>query len=115
VANSDRNLPLEPPSTAREFATTGRPLLGDFLALGSAIFYSLYITLLKLRIRDEARINMPLFFGFVGLFNIFLGAPVLGLLHVTKLELMEWPEARRAGIIIILNVGGLAAGLYQIS
>ncbi|KAF9963167.1 hypothetical protein BGZ65_005436 [Modicella reniformis] len=42
------------------------PLLGDFLALISAFFYGCYTVLLKIRIQNESRVNMPLFFGFVG-------------------------------------------------
>jgi len=106
VANSDRALTPAPVPhrSIREVAVAASPVFGDLLALGSAIFYSLYITLLKVRIREESRVDMPLFFGFVGLFNIFLGVPVLGLLHVTGAEDLEWPNARRAWITIITNM-----------
>ncbi|XP_006454427.1 hypothetical protein AGABI2DRAFT_61007, partial [Agaricus bisporus var. bisporus H97] len=49
-----------------------KPLIGDTLALVSALFYASYVILLKVRIENEERINMQLFFGFVGLFNIML-------------------------------------------
>jgi len=115
VANSDRTLPSTPvpQQSIREVTAAASPLFGDLLALGSAIFYALYITLLKLRIREESRIDMPLFFGFVGLFNIFLGMPVLGLLHVTGAEDLEWPNARRAWIAIITNMLITLSGDYM--
>ncbi|KAJ6610110.1 hypothetical protein B0H10DRAFT_2062145, partial [Mycena sp. CBHHK59/15] len=50
--------------------TSTAPVLGDSLALISAIFYALYVILLKVRIRSESRVDMQLFFGFVGLFNV---------------------------------------------
>lgn len=39
------------------------PLLGDMLALLSAFCYAIYVILLKVRIGDEERIDMQLFFG----------------------------------------------------
>ncbi|KAL8694487.1 MAG: hypothetical protein Q9218_000900 [Villophora microphyllina] len=44
--------------------------IGDALALLSAVLYGIYTTVMKKKIGDEARVNMPLFFGFVGLFNM---------------------------------------------
>jgi len=43
-------------------------ILGNILALLSALFYAMYVILLKVRIKAEYRIDMQLFFGFVGLF-----------------------------------------------
>lgn len=77
------NSVLPPPSN---------PLLGDFLALLSALFYALYLILLKLRIRTESRIDMQLFFGFVGLFNILFLWPVGVVLHLTGLEKWGMPK-----------------------
>lgn len=74
------------------------------LALGSAILYALYITLLKTRIQDESRIDMPLFFGFVGLFNIFLALPIYLSVQALGIESIEWPDATKAWLTIIANV-----------
>ncbi|KAJ7619142.1 hypothetical protein DFH06DRAFT_1235447 [Mycena polygramma] len=41
-----------------------RPILGDCLALISAVFYAIYVILLKVRMRSESRVDMQLFFGF---------------------------------------------------
>ena len=79
------------------------PVLGDFLALVSAAFYALYVILLKIRIGSESRIDMKLFFGFVGLFNILLAWPVGLFLHVIGLEVFEWPTKNQV-LAILINV-----------
>jgi len=45
--------------------------VGDILSLFSAVCYATYVVLLKKMIRNETRINMRRFFGFVGLFNFY--------------------------------------------
>ncbi|KAH7339526.1 hypothetical protein B0J17DRAFT_655521 [Rhizoctonia solani] len=79
-------------------------LFGDFLALGSALFYALYVVLLKVRIGDESRINMQLFFGFVGIFNILGFWPMGVLLHYTKIEVFEPPSSKKALYAVLLNM-----------
>ncbi|CAG8723203.1 16815_t:CDS:2, partial [Acaulospora morrowiae] len=78
-------------------------LFGDSLALVGAFFYGCYTVLLKLRIQDESRINMPLFFGFVGLYNIFLLWPLFLLLHVTGVEEFQLPPDGNVWIMIMVN------------
>jgi solute carrier family 35, member F5 len=85
-------------------AQASRPILGDFLALLSALFYALYVILLKVRIKEESRINMQLFFGFVGLINIIVGLPIGLLLHVLNIERFEPPTNARAIVSLIINV-----------
>ncbi|KAG0260309.1 hypothetical protein DFQ27_003617 [Actinomortierella ambigua] len=79
------------------------PLFGDFLALLSAMFYGCYTVLLKVRIQNESRVNMPLFFGFVGLFNLALLWPVFGILHWTGIEPFELPQGSRIVWMIAIN------------
>lgn len=40
-------------------------LVGDGLALLSAVCYAVYVILLKVKIEDEERVDMQLFFGYV--------------------------------------------------
>jgi len=80
------------------------PLLGDFLALLSAMFYAFYVILLKVRIRQESRINMQLFFGFVGLFNILFLWPLGLILHYTGAERFELPSDGKAIGSLLLNM-----------
>ncbi|KAF7721356.1 hypothetical protein EC973_004837 [Apophysomyces ossiformis] len=79
------------------------PLLGDLLALAGAVFYGCYTTLLKLRIQDESRVNMPLFFGFVGAFNVLLLWPVFFLLHWSGIETFQLPTSPVLWTMVLLN------------
>lgn len=60
--------------------------IGDAMALVSAIVYGLYVTVMKVRVGDEDRVSMPLFFGLVGVINVLLLWPVFFVLHFTGLE-----------------------------
>ncbi|KAK4512916.1 uncharacterized protein ATC70_003626 [Mucor velutinosus] len=79
------------------------PLIGDFLALLGAIFYGCYTTLLKLRIGSEDRIDMSLFFGFVGAFNVLLLWPMIPILNYIGLETFQLPMNATLWVIILLN------------
>ncbi|KAK9479232.1 hypothetical protein V1514DRAFT_328814 [Lipomyces japonicus] len=83
--------------------TAGSIVVGDAMALVSAAIYGLYTTLLKLRIGDESRINMQVFFGFVGVFNVILLWPILLLLHFTGAERLEAPPSSFVWLILLLN------------
>ncbi|KAI0652199.1 hypothetical protein C8Q79DRAFT_1005424 [Trametes meyenii] len=80
------------------------PLVGDALALFSALFYALYVTLLKVRIRSEERIDMQVFFGFVGLFNILACWPIGVVLHLTGIEPFQLPYTGKAVVAILINM-----------
>lgn len=80
------------------------PILGDTLALISALFYALYVILLKVRIRSESRVDMQLFFGFVGLFSVLLCWPVGLVLHLTGGEIFELPRGGKILTGVLINV-----------
>jgi solute carrier family 35 protein F5 len=80
-----------------------RPILGDALALVSALFYALYVILLKVRMGSESRVDMQLFFGFVGLFNILTCWPIGVFLHIIGAETFELPK-RAAVAALAINV-----------
>ena len=61
-------------------------LIGDGMAFASAIIYGLYVTVMKLRVGNEDRVSMPLFFGLVGFFNVIFLWPGFILLHYTGIE-----------------------------
>ncbi|KAJ7837499.1 hypothetical protein B0H14DRAFT_2790919 [Mycena olivaceomarginata] len=97
VSLSDSVQPQQPPGPAsRPLAhvvdLAPHPILGDTLALISALFYAFYVILLKVRIRSESRVDMQLFFGFVGLFNILLCWPIGIFLHLIGVETLELPK-----------------------
>jgi len=79
------------------------PLLGDILALLSAVAYAAYVLLLKVQIRSEARVSMTLFFGFVGLWNILFMWPVGVLLHLGGVEKFELPRGGELWASILIN------------
>lgn len=80
------------------------PIVGDILALLSALFYALYVTLLKVRVHSESRVDMQLFFGFVGLFNIVACLPIGAILHLARIERFELPTSTKAVVIILISV-----------
>ena len=77
--------------------------IGDFLSLASAVLYGTYSVLMKKRIRDESRVNMLLFFAFVGAINTLLLWPGLIILHATGVEVFELPPTSRIWIIVIVR------------
>ncbi|KAF9452664.1 hypothetical protein P691DRAFT_803782 [Macrolepiota fuliginosa MF-IS2] len=100
--------PESTPSTTKSlmaiFEHSSQPLLGDVLALTSALFYALYVILLKVRIKDESRIDMQLFFGFVGLFNVLACWPIGLVLHLTGMERFELPTKAAEWYAIVVNM-----------
>ncbi|TKA78685.1 hypothetical protein B0A55_04497 [Friedmanniomyces simplex] len=86
-----------PEKTLREVA------IGDALALLSAVLYGIYAVFLKRRIADESRVNMPLFFGLVGLFNVLLLWPGFIILHLTGAETFEVPPSKWVTTVIMCN------------
>ncbi|MCJ1403311.1 hypothetical protein MMC11_006534 [Xylographa trunciseda] len=77
--------------------------IGDILALGSAVLYGIYTIFMKKRIGDEGKVDMLLFFGFVGAFNMITLWPGFLVLHFTGLETFELPPTNRIWIIVIVN------------
>ncbi|KAL9101154.1 MAG: hypothetical protein Q9163_003556 [Psora crenata] len=97
AGNNDKNRGNFPHKTHKELA------IGDALALASALLYGVYTTLMKKRIGDEARVDMPLFFGFVGLFNLVTLLPGLFLVHYTGIETFQLPPTKRITTIVLVN------------
>ncbi|WYZ38912.1 hypothetical protein EsH8_III_000826 [Colletotrichum jinshuiense] len=83
--------------------TTGQIAIGDLMAFVSAIIYGLYVTVMKRRVGNEDRVNMPLFFGLVGLFNVVFLWPVFFILHFTGLEPFSFPPTSKIWLIVIGN------------
>lgn len=84
-----------------------QPLLGDALALISALFYAIYVVFLKVKAKDESRIDMRLFLGFVGLFNALTCWPVGVALHWMGMERFELPGTATQWYALIANVSFL--------
>ncbi|KAF4627000.1 hypothetical protein G7Y89_g11158 [Cudoniella acicularis] len=81
----------------------GEIAIGDAMAFGSAILYGIYAIVMKKRIGNEDRVNMPLFFGLVGLFNVIFLWPGFLILHFTGVEKFGFPPTGKIWTIVLLN------------
>lgn len=72
------------------------------MAAFSAIMYGVYTIVMKKQVGDESRVNMQLFFGLVGLFNVFLLWPGFVVLHLTGIESFQFPGTKRVWVIILV-------------
>ena len=75
---------------------------GDVLAIISALIYSFYVTGLKIKIGDETKVNMFLFFGFIGILNLSILWPGIMILNTANLEKLVWPD-REIWILLFIN------------
>ncbi|XP_017296287.1 solute carrier family 35 member F5 isoform X2 [Kryptolebias marmoratus] len=65
---------------------------GSLWSLIGAVLYAVYIVMIKRRVDREDKLDIPMFFGFVGLFNLLLLWPGFLLLHYTGFEAFELPS-----------------------
>jgi solute carrier family 35 protein F5 len=79
-------------------------MLGDALALISAFVGAVCVIFMKVRLKDESRVNMQLFFGLVGLFNMLLLWPIGLILHLTGAEKFGLPRTKQDLYAIMTNV-----------
>lgn len=82
--------------------TDARMSRGIVLALLSAVCYAAYLVLVKHKSAVDQRINIPLFFGFVGLWNLLLLWPVFFVFNFTQIEVFELPNQRQL-LLLLLN------------
>ena len=66
------------------------------------MFYAVYIVMIKRKVDREDKLDIPMFFGFVGLFNLLLLWPGFFLLHYTGFEDFEFPN-KVVLLCIIIN------------
>ena len=104
-ANHDKNRGSFPHKSHREIA------IGDILAFSSAIIYAIYSILMKKKIGDESRVDMVMFFGFVGLLNLVTLLPGFFVLHFTGIETFELPPTRRILAIVLVSINVRAGAL----
>lgn len=76
--------------------------LGDAMAAFSSIMYGVYTIVMKKQVGDESRVNMQLFFGLVGFFNLVLLWPGFFILHWTGVEPFQLPSTNRVWMIILV-------------
>ncbi|KAH8413755.1 hypothetical protein KR222_007377 [Zaprionus bogoriensis] len=74
---------------------------GVLLALFSAFFYASYLVFVKRKSDTEEKVDIPLFFGFVGLWNVLLLWPIFFILHFTKIETFELPGQGQFALLFL--------------
>ncbi|KAL7737023.1 hypothetical protein ACLKA6_005249 [Drosophila palustris] len=74
---------------------------GVLLALFSAFFYASYLVFVKRKSDTEEKVDIPLFFGFVGLWNMLLLWPIFFILHFTKIETFELPSQGQFALLFL--------------
>lgn len=82
--------------------SVGRDTLGSLWSLAGAMLYAVYIVMLKRNVDREDKLDIPMFFGFVGLFNLLLLWPGFFLLHYTGFEVFEFPS-KLVWIYLVVN------------
>lgn len=82
------------------------------MAFLSAVLYGAYAVVMKKRVGNEDRVNMPLFFGFVGLFNLVFLWPGFFVLHFTGVEAFELPPTRKIWTVVLVCSYKGSARLY---
>ncbi|CAH1981810.1 unnamed protein product [Acanthoscelides obtectus] len=85
-----------------DFSLESQIPFGAILSMLSAFFYSTYLVFLKREVDHEDKIDIPLFFGFVGLFNLILLWPLFFILHFSKVETFELPTKEQM-MLLLLN------------
>ncbi|WAQ94124.1 S35F5-like protein, partial [Mya arenaria] len=76
-------------------------------ALSSAVLYAVYLVALRRKVDHEDKLDIPLFFGFVGLFCLLCLWPVFLLLnYVDHLESFQWPNTEQCLFILINGLIG---------
>ncbi|XP_017090682.2 solute carrier family 35 member F5 [Drosophila bipectinata] len=87
---------------------------GVLLALFSAFFYAAYLVFVKRKSDTEEKVDIPLFFGFVGLWNLLLLWPIFFILHFTKIETFELPSQGQFALLFLNGLIGtvLAEALW---
>ncbi|XP_028928721.1 solute carrier family 35 member F5 isoform X2 [Ornithorhynchus anatinus] len=76
--------------------------LGSAWSLAGAALYAVYIVMIKRKVEREDRLDIAMFFGFVGLFNLLLLWPGFFVFHYAGWEAFELPS-RLVWFYIFLN------------
>lgn len=79
----------------------GKVPVGAIWSLVSAGLYAFYLVLIKRKVDNEDRMDIPMFFGFVGMFCMLLLWPGFFILNAAKEEVFEWPKNQQWMFILI--------------
>ncbi|XP_050549148.1 solute carrier family 35 member F5 isoform X2 [Daktulosphaira vitifoliae] len=77
---------------------------GFLLSLSSALFYALNIVTIRSWIDHEDKLDITLYFGLVGLFNVLMFWPIFIFLHYFEIETFEWPSKQQVLSLIVNGI-----------
>lgn len=86
--------------STKDFHLDREPLSAIWSVLG-ALLLALFLVLLRRRVDNEDKLNMPMFYGFLGLCVLLLLWPGLVILHLTKIEELVWPNTFEWSLLVI--------------
>lgn len=84
----------------------GKGTIGSLWSLAGAALYAVYIVMIKRKVDREGKMDIPMFFGFLGLFNILFLWPGFLLLHYSGFEAFELPSNLVCTYILINGLIG---------
>ena len=96
AGDNDDNRGKFPYKTPRQIA------IGDAMAFISAVLFGMYAIIIKSRIDNGDRVNIPLFFGMTGLLDLVFLWPGFLILHYTGVEKFELPQTRQVWTIVLV-------------
>ncbi|GAB6030852.1 hypothetical protein CHUAL_007689 [Chamberlinius hualienensis] len=83
---------------------------GAIWAIVGSLAYAGYLVLLRRKVENEDSMDIPMFFGFVGLFSMLTLWPGVLILHYSGVETVELPTAKQC---ILLSVNGLIGTVFS--
>lgn len=84
--------------------------VGAIWAVLGSLFYAMYLVLLRRKVENEDKMDIPMFFGFVGLFSLLTLWPGIIILNYAGLEKLEWPTTKQ-WLILVMN--GLVGTVFS--
>ncbi|ESO86889.1 hypothetical protein LOTGIDRAFT_175977, partial [Lottia gigantea] len=85
-------------------------LVGALWALLSSILYALYLVSLRRKVDHEDKLDIPMFFGFVGIICSVIIWPGFLILHYSKTEIFIWPTRSQW---LYITVNGLIGTVFS--
>ena len=80
--------------------------IGALWTLAGSLFYSSYIVFLRRKIDHEDKLDVPMFFGFVGVFSFLSLWPLFFIFHFTNHERFEMPNKPQLVALLLNGVIG---------
>jgi len=83
-----------------------RPL-GVIWPILGALLLAIFLVMLRRRVDHEQKLNMPMFYGFLGFFTLVFLWPGLIILHFTNEEVLEWPDTTQWIVLAFNGIVGM--------